>query len=186
MKIGPFDFVLGRGRSSDDQLSKEVPAELKKARDRLCRLIGYRFRNPGLLHEALRHPSAGRPNYDRLEFLGDSVLNLIISEYFYHHLGVGEGILTLARSHLVRGTSLTETALGLNLGESLDMGPQMKGNRQNLIATVAENALEALIGAVYLDGGLKAAKELVLRIFFRQDQGHRRGAGDARSQIRPV
>ncbi len=163
MKIGPFDFDFGRGRG--DPALTEIPAGLKKERDRLCRRIGYRFRNPGLLHEALRHPSAGRPNYDRLEFLGDSVLSLIVSEHFYNQLGVDEGTLTLARSRLVCGASLTEAAHGINLGASLDTGPQMKGNRQGIIVAVAENALEALIGAVYLDGGPKAAREVVFRIF---------------------
>ena len=162
MKIGPFQF--GRS-SSGDQDFKEIPAELKKARDRLCRRIGYRFRNPKLLHEALRHPSAGQPNYDRLEFLGDSVLSLIVSEHFYNQLGGDEGTLTLARSRLVCGASLTETAHGIDLGDSLDTGPQMKGNRQSIIVAVAENALEALIAAVYLDGGFKAAREVVFRIF---------------------
>ena len=164
MKIGPFKFLRGHG-NGDDQALKEVSAELKEARSRLCRRIGYRFRNPQMLHEALRHPSAGRPNYDRLEFLGDSVLSLIVSEHFYNRLDVDEGTLTLARSRLVCGASLTEAAHEINLGDSLDTGPQMKGKRQSLIVAVAENALEALIGAVYLDGGFKAAREVVFRIF---------------------
>ena len=181
MKIGPFEFGRGRG----DPILKEVPTELKKARDRLCRLIGYRFRHPELLYEALRHPSAGQPNYDRLEFLGDSVLSLIVSEYFYNQLGVDEGTLTLARSRLVCGASLTEAAHRINLGDSLYTGPQMKGKRQGAIVAVAENALEALIGAVYLDSGLASARKVVFRIFSDEFKtiGEEPGVRDPKSAL---
>jgi ribonuclease-3 len=131
--------------------------------------IGYKFRNSLLLAEALTHPSLGhemqRYHFDnqRLEFLGDAVLQLVISEYLFQRFGrEAEGQLTKLRSRLVSRETLRMHAAGLDLGRYLLMGrgEEASGGRERT-STLAD-AFEALIGAIYLDGGLDAAKEFIL------------------------
>jgi len=131
--------------------------------------IGYKFRNSLLLAEALTHPSLGhetqRYHFDnqRLEFLGDAVLQLVITEYLFRHFGgEAEGQLTKLRSRLVSRETLKMHAAALDLGRDLLMGrgEEASGGRERT-STLAD-AFEALIGAIYLDGGLEAAKKFVL------------------------
>ena len=132
--------------------------------------IGYKFRNSLLLAEALTHPSLGHEtqryhfDYQRLEFLGDAVLQLVITEYLFRHFGgEAEGQLTKLRSRLVSREALRMHAATLDLGRYLLMGrgEEISGGRERT-STLAD-AFEALIGAIYLDGGLDAAKEFILR-----------------------
>lgn len=128
--------------------------------------LPYRFDRPELLSEALTHRSAGRPNNERLEFLGDAVLNLLIAEALYHRVpDADEGALSRLRALLVRGETLAEIAGELNLGEALSLGSgELKSGgfrRRSILA----DALEAVIGAVYLDGGFKACRDLVGELF---------------------
>lgn len=118
---------------------------------------------PGaLLDQALRHRSAGKPHNERLEFLGDSVLGLLVSEALYRRYpGASEGQLTRARSHLVRQETLAELAREQGLGERLQLGPgEMKsgGHRRD---SILADAAEAVIAAVYLEQGIEAARRLV-------------------------
>ena len=131
--------------------------------------IGYKFRNSLLLAEALTHPSLAhetqRYHFDnqRLEFLGDAVLQLVISEYLFRHFGgEAEGQLTKLRSRLVSRETLRMHAAALDLGRYLLMGrgEETSGGRERT-STLAD-AFEALIGAIYLDGGLDTAKEFIL------------------------
>jgi ribonuclease-3 len=131
--------------------------------------IGYKFRNSLFLTEALTHPSLGhetqRCHFDnqRLEFLGDAVLQLVISEHLFHRFGVeAEGQLTKLRSRLVSRETLKMHAAALDLGRYLLMGrgEEASGGRERT-STLAD-AFEALIGAIYLDGGLDAAREFIL------------------------
>ena len=131
--------------------------------------IGYKFRNSLLLAEALTHPSLGHEtqryhfDYQRLEFLGDAVLQLVITEYLFRHFGgEAEGQLTKLRSRLVSREALRMHAATLDLGRYLLMGrgEETSGGRERT-STLAD-AFEALIGAIYLDGGLDAAKEFIL------------------------
>lgn len=133
---------------------------------RLTETLGYTFRNPVLLEQALTHPSAGRHHYERLEFLGDSALSLIITEFLYQKFPeTREGKLSRIRASLVNGESLSKLARELSLGRFLRLGPgEMKSGacrRESILA----DAMEAVIGAVYLDAGLEPCRELVLRIF---------------------
>jgi ribonuclease-3 len=131
--------------------------------------IGYKFRNSLLLAEALTHPSLGhetqRYHFDnqRLEFLGDAVLQLVISEHLFRRFGGGaEGQLTKLRSRLVSRETLKMHAAALDLGRYLLMGrgEEASGGRDRT-STLAD-AFEALIGAIYLDGGLDSAREFIL------------------------
>jgi ribonuclease-3 len=131
--------------------------------------IGYKFRNSLLLAEALTHPSLAhetqRNHFDnqRLEFLGDAVLQLVITEYLYHHFqSEPEGRLTKLRSRLVSRDTLKTHALALDLGRYLLMGrgEESSGGRERP-STLAD-AFEALIGAVYLDSDLETAKKFIL------------------------
>ena len=131
-------------------------------RDRL----GYTVRDAGLFCAALTHRSAGRPHNERLEFLGDAVLNLLVAEQLY--LGfpdAAEGDLSRLRAWLVSAPPLAEIAAGIGLGDELAMGSgELKTGgfrRESILA----DALEAVIGAVYLDGGLPAAQQVVSRLF---------------------
>src|SRR5882672_3290980 len=131
--------------------------------------IGYKFRNSLLLAEALTHPSLGhetqRHHFDnqRLEFLGDAVLQLVITEHLFQHFGdEAEGQLTKLRSRLVSRETLKIHAAALDLGRYLLMGhgEEASGGRER--TSTLTDAFEALIGALYLDGGLEVAKNFIL------------------------
>jgi ribonuclease III len=131
--------------------------------------IGYKFRNSLFLAEALTHPSVGhetqRYHFDnqRLEFLGDAVLQLVITEYLFRHFsGEAEGQLTKLRSRLVSRETLKTHAVTLDLGRYLLMGrgEEASGGRERT-STLAD-AFEALIGAIYLDSDLETAKKFIL------------------------
>ncbi len=131
--------------------------------------LNYKFRNPLLLAEAMTHPSLGyetqRHHFDnqRLEFLGDAVLQLIFTEHLFQLFpNFGEGQLTKLRARLVSREGLQVHALTLNLGEYLMMGrgEEASGGRQR--ASSLADAFEALIGAVYLDSDFYTTKKIVL------------------------
>jgi ribonuclease-3 len=132
--------------------------------------IGYKFRNSLLLAEALTHPSVGHEaqnyhfDYQRLEFLGDAVLQLVITEYLFRNFRVeAEGKLTKLRSRLVSRDALKTHAAALDLGRYILMGrgEEASGGRERT-STLAD-AFEALIGALYLDGGLNVAEVFILK-----------------------
>lgn len=128
--------------------------------------LGYYFQNQGLLREALTHRSWGFPDYERLEFLGDSVLELSISHLLFEALPTcKEGELSKIRASLVREEMLLEIAKALSLGDYLLMGKgeEQTGGRQK--PSILASAFEALIGAVYLDGGFEKALEVVKKCF---------------------
>jgi ribonuclease-3 len=131
--------------------------------------IGYKFRNPLLLAEALTHPSVGHETQkkhfsnQRLEFLGDAILQLVITEYLYSHFGgEAEGQLTKLRSRLVSRETMKNHAAAIDLGRHLMMGrgEEASGGRERT-STLAD-AFEALIGAIYLDGDLEKARKFIL------------------------
>lgn len=132
--------------------------------------IGYRFRDRSLLTEALTHrshtekPSRQALNYERLEFLGDSILGFLASEKLLARFPSSpEGQLTKLKAYLVQGESLVETARSLELGSYLRLGrgEEVSGGREK--KGLLEDSLEALIAAIYLDGGLEAARQFVDR-----------------------
>lgn len=134
--------------------------------DRLAVLVGHRFANADLLKEALTHPSAvaGRSveSYERLEFLGDRVLALVVAEMLLAAFpGEPEGGLARRLVALVRREALTEVAEEIDLSRFLVLGPLRPGDAAAI--TALGDGCEALIGALYLDGGLRAAKGFIRR-----------------------
>jgi ribonuclease-3 len=125
--------------------------------------IGYAFDNPELLTLALTHPSLGKGGSNqRLEFLGDAVLGMAVAAMLYDlYPSEQEGELARRHAALVRGETLTQIAAGIGLGDCLLMAASEKqgGGRDN--ASNLEDALEALIGAIYLDGGMEAAQRFI-------------------------
>lgn len=128
--------------------------------------IDHAFREPELLARAFTHRSAGSPHNERLEFLGDAVIGLVVGEVLYQRFPhADEGQLTRARATLVNRESLADIARQLDLGASLRLGEgEMKSGgwrRDSILA----NALEAVVGAVYVDAGLDAARKLLLTLY---------------------
>lgn len=132
----------------------------------LERRLGYRFNDPILLQQALTHRSYGTPNNERLEFLGDSVLGLVIAQELYARFGAHpEGKLSRLRAALVRAQTLAEVALEMELGEHLRLGEGELKSGGFRRPSILADALEALFGAVLLDGGVEAARGVILRLY---------------------
>jgi ribonuclease-3 len=132
---------------------------------------GYRFSDPELEQLAYTHPScrAERGDNQRLEFLGDAVLDLIIADLLYRKLpDQDEGVLDRARASIVNGQSLAAKASELGLGSRILVSESQQRHHREPSKAMLEDALEALIGAVYLDGGLEPARDFVLRVFADQ------------------
>jgi ribonuclease-3 len=139
---------------------------LTPALEALQRRLGHRFASPWLLQRALTHRSFGAEHNERLEFLGDAVLALAVSELLFERFsGSDEGDLTRVRAHLVREDSLHRAALTLGLPELLRLseGEARGGGAQR--ASILADAVEALIGAVFQDGGYTKARALVQSLF---------------------
>ena len=135
--------------------------------EKLCEALGYSFRNRELLVTALTHPSYGGdhhvPHYQRLEFLGDAVLELTMSEYLFEKLPeVDEGKLTRIRAAIVREETLARAAKRISLGRyiRLSVGEERTGGRAK--ASILSDVMEAMFAAVYLDGGFECAKRAIL------------------------
>jgi len=127
--------------------------------------IGYFFCNRGLLRQALTHPSMGPNHNQRLEFLGDAVLELCISEkIFEKHPEMQEGAMTKLRQKLVREEKLADAARSIHLGDYLMMDKGFAHNGGRTSNSVLCDAFEAVLAAVYLDGGLNAARIMVEKL----------------------
>jgi ribonuclease-3 len=132
--------------------------------DELQRFLRYRFNDVGLLETALTHRSKSATNNERLEFLGDAVLGLVVAEALYFQFGrAPEGQLSRYRAALVKKDTLAELARGFSLGDFLRLGTgELKSGgcrRDSILA----DGMEAVFGALYLDGGLEAVRCLILR-----------------------
>ena len=132
--------------------------------------IGYHFKDPRLLQTALTHSSyanerhaEGAVSYERLEFLGDSVLGLTAAEFLYtHEPALPEGRMTRLRAELVCETSLHEAALALGIGEHMRLGrgEELTGGRER--TSILADMVESIIAAIYLDGGMEEARRLIM------------------------
>ena len=128
--------------------------------------VGHRFTDPGLLRQALRHRSAGAPHNERMEFLGDALVNLIVAEALHSRWPkADEGQLTRARASLVRESTLAAIARQLDIGGQLELGPGevMSGGQRR--ASIDADAREAVVAAIHLDAGFEACRERVLPWF---------------------
>lgn len=140
--------------------------------------LGYQFHNPALLEEALRHSSYANEHRgdnvfsnERLEFLGDSVLGFVTAEYlFAKHPTAPEGELTRIRALLVCEDSLHEVAQRLKLGEYLKLGHGEESCGGRTRPSILADATEAVFAAVYLDGGIRAASELIHRVLLDKER----------------
>lgn len=130
--------------------------------DILCRRLGYRFNQPELLRQALTHRSHGGNNNERLEFLGDSVLNCVTATRLYHLYGkVAEGDLSRMRAHLVKEATLNDLAVTLNLGDTLLLGEGELKSGGFRRPSILADGLEAVFGAIFLDGGFVEAERVI-------------------------
>jgi ribonuclease-3 len=128
--------------------------------------IDYRFADQRLLEEALTHRSRGTNNYERLEFLGDSVLNLVVSSRLFElKPEAQEGELSRMRARLVRGETLTDIASGLGLGKHLNLGESEMKSGGFRRASILADAFEALLGAIFLDSDYASCCTVILDLF---------------------
>ena len=136
----------------------------------LQKALGYTFKNEAHLRLALTHPSTKLPDNQRLEFLGDAVLEFCVSDMLYRkYPNLHEGELTARRAALVCERTLSVLAMSLNLGDALVMGhgEEQTGGRKK--PSILADAMEAVFAAVYVDGGIRAAHEVIVRMF-REDE----------------
>lgn len=139
---------------------------MRESTDRLSSALGYRFVDPELLEIALTHRSAGNRNNERLEFLGDAILGFVIADrLFQRYPDADEGQLSRLRAVLVKKDSLAGVARELELGNYLKLGSgELRGGGHDRDSILADS-FEALLAAVYLDGGYEAAHSVVLQLF---------------------
>lgn len=135
-------------------------------RDEFCQKIGYIFKKHALLHEALTHRSHSAPHNERLEFLGDGVLNCAVAGLIFRCFpDLPEGDLSRLRANLVNQQALSELAFGLNLGELIRFGDGELKSGGNRRPSILADALEAVLGAVYLDSSFAKAEEVVAKLY---------------------
>ena len=151
------------------------------------RALGHDFANPALLAHALTHRSAGQRNNERLEFLGDALVNLIVAELIYEqHPRADEGEMTRLRAALVNGTALAAIARDAELGDRLHLGPgELKSGgfrRDSILA----DAFEALVAAIYLDAGWPACRAIVRALFEGRTASGTGTAKDAKTRLQEM
>lgn len=144
----------------------------------------YRFRDPGLATLALTHRSAGKPNNERMEFLGDALLGALVAELLFEaHPNASEGELSRLRAQLVNGQALAVIGRELELGDDLKLGPgELKSGgfrRDSILA----DAFEALVAAVYFDDGYDACRQVVRRLFSPRVAEIKRSSKDAKTRL---
>ncbi|HLT89830.1 MAG TPA: ribonuclease III [Woeseiaceae bacterium] len=128
--------------------------------------LDYEFRDVELLRQALTHRSAAGLNNERLEFLGDAVLDVVVSEVLFRaRPTASEGVLSRMRSSLVKDSTLATVATALGLGEHLILGPGERRSGGQQRSSILADALEAIFGAVYLDAGFDEARRVVYRAY---------------------
>lgn len=132
----------------------------------LAERIGHRFADPALLRTALTHRSFGTPNNERLEFLGDGILDCVIAAALYHRFpSLPEGDLSRLRANLVRQESLHRLAQELEIGKALRLGEGELKSGGATRPSILADALEAIFGAIYLDAGFDTASSAISRLY---------------------
>lgn len=151
------------------RISRDI--QRRESRERIARaekILGHQFADPSLLRGALTHPSAleettAERSYERLEFLGDSVVGLVVAEEIFARFpDMSEGGMTRIKISLVAGTTLSVVASELGLGETILFGNSYQGTGGRGITSALENVYEAVVAALYLDAGMEVAREWVL------------------------
>lgn len=128
--------------------------------------FNYKFKEVALLKLALTHRSLTSDSNERLEFLGDAVFNLVISDYLYNkYPSAKEGLLSRMRAKLVSKATLQKVAASIEIAKYIKVGPAENKNFNSRQTSVGSDAVEAIIGAVYVDGGIRKARSVVMRLF---------------------
>lgn len=156
------------------------------SQDKLQRKLGYAFADNDLINLALTHRSHGPANNERLEFLGDAILNFIIAEALYRRFDdASEGQLSRLRARLVKRRTLAEIARELDVGDCLIMGPGELKSGGFERDSILSDALEAIIGAMYIDSGIVETSDVVLGWFYsRLDElSPKKSHKDAKSRL---
>lgn len=156
--------------------------------------IGYTFRDRSLLENALTHSSyanehreAGMPSNERLEFLGDSILGLVVADHLYRtRPDLPEGDLTRIRAALVCEGSLVEVAKGLDLGSYLKLGRGEESGGGRHRPSIQADAVEAMLAAVYLDGGIGQARRLIHELIIDQEQERTAAGRDYKTALQEL
>ena len=153
------------GAKSPQKLTPERISKLQ----RLAKKLGYEYNDIAILQHALTHRSMGAKNNERLEFLGDSLVNFIIADALFHQFGkLPEGDMSRVRAHLVKGDTLAVIGREYEISDYLVLGPgELKSGgfrRDSIIA----DAVEAIIASVYEDGGLQACRDLVHQFYAKR------------------
>jgi ribonuclease-3 len=145
--------------------------------DKLQKILGYRFRDPELLHLGLTHRSlvrsnSGRlPSNERLEFLGDSVLGLVVADQLYRdNPRQAEGSLTKTKAMLVNETALSRVAGEIGFNEFILLSPEEERSGGRERPSIVSDAFEAVIGAIFIDGGLEAARRMIRNTLYARRQ----------------
>ena len=147
-------------------------------------ILGYAFSDPALLELALTHRSAGHRNNERLEFLGDGLLNALVAELLYErHPASDEGEMTRMRALLVNGDALADVAREAGFGDRLVLGPGELGSGGFRRGSILAGALEAVFGAIFLDGGWASCREVARTTFGPRVDDVRDAAKDAKTAL---
>lgn len=151
--------------------------------------IGYRFASPILLEQALRHASLGtgddgNMSYQRLEFLGDAVLNLCVAQELFRSMpAAGEGELSKARAAVINNRNLVRVGERIGVPESLRTDPSLRNSGGGITRKMVADAVEAIAGAIFLDGGYGKACDFILSHFWRGDGEDPAREFDAKSKL---
>lgn len=145
--------------------TNNLPQGQVQAEQRLQRQLGYEFRAPALLRQALTHKSFDAVHNERLEFLGDAVLGYAVAAQLYQQFALeSEAVLTMLRAQLVRKLALANLARKINLGEALLLGVGERNTGGHQRDSVLADGLEAIFGAIYEDTGAEQASEVINRL----------------------
>jgi ribonuclease-3 len=153
---------------------------------RLYKHLGYEFKTPAFLKQALTHCSVGAVNNERLEFLGDSILSFVIANSLFEKFPErSEGELSRLRAHLVKGEMLAKIALEIELGDYLYLGQGELKSGGFRRASILTDALEAIFAAVLLDGGFTASQQVILHLYQTRlhDTNLQNNLKDAKTQL---
>lgn len=151
--------------------------------------LNYKFKNKKLLKQALTHKSAiGSANNERLEFLGDAVLKLVISEYLYeNHENLSEGEMTKIRAFVISDNTLAKIAAEINLGYKISLSGGEKKAGGSKRKSIIGDALEAIFGAIYLDSGYEDAKKTIISLLKKEMKDvYKNGPSDFKSELQEI
>lgn len=179
---------------SESAAVNAVTAADDDSRASLCRRLGYRFGDDALLELSLRHRSwcaenGGLASNERLEFLGDAVLGVVVTDHLFRTApDSSEGVLARRRSELVSATALAGVARSVGLGEALLLGRGEEATGGRSKTSILADAMEGVLGAIYLDRGIEAVTEVVLRLLDERIDGVVSGdvASDHKSHLQEV